>query len=112
MYTDLYLKFTDEAESIDNLYAKKEEIVTEIDDEGNEQEVIILVPDLSKPLFANIDTIGTIYEPQPDPLPEPPPEPVPYDGWFVNVRVVAGEDPAPLEPFSIDPQPYPMRVWG
>lgn len=29
----------------------------------------------------------------------------------VNVRVV-GEDAAPLEPFSIDPQPYPMRIWG
>ena len=106
--SDFYLKYADEAESIDNLYAKKEEVT--IDEEGGE--VIILVPDLSKPLFANIDTIGTIYEPQPDPLPEPPPEPVPYDGFFVNVRVVSGEDPAPLESFSIDPQPYPMRVWG
>jgi len=37
--------------------------------------------------------------------------PVPYDGWFVNVRVVS-ENPEPLLPFSIDPQPYPMRVWG
>jgi hypothetical protein len=48
----------------------------------------------------------------PEPLPEPPPEPVPYSGWFVNVRVIAGEDAEPLLPFSIDPQPYPMRVWG
>jgi hypothetical protein len=106
--TDLYLKFTDEAESIDNLYAKKEEVI--IDEEGGE--VIILVPDLSKPLFANVDVIGVIYEPLPDPLPEPPPEPVPYEGWFVNVRAVAGEDAEPLMPYSIDPQPYPMRVWG
>jgi len=106
--SDFYLKYADEAESIDNLYDKKEEII--IDEEGGE--VIILVPDLSKPLFANIDVIGTIYEPQPDPLPEPPPEPVAYDGWFVNVRVVSGENAEPLEPFSIDPQPYPMRVWG
>ena len=106
--TDLYLKYADEAESIDNLYAKKEEVI--IDEEGGE--VIILVPDLSKPLFANVDVIGVIYEPMPDPLPEPPPEPVPYEGWFVNVRVVAGEDAEPLAPYSIDPQPYPMRVWG
>ena len=106
--SDFYLKYADEAESIDNLYAKKEEVI--IDEEGGE--VIILVPDLSKPLFANIDTIGTIYEPQPDPLPEPPPEPVPYDGFFVNVRVVGGENAEPLMPFSIDPEPYPMRVWG
>ena len=105
--SDFYLKYADEAESIDNLYAKKEEVIIE---EG--EEIIILVPDLSKPLFANIDVIGTIYEPQPDPLPEPPPEPVAYDGWFVNVRVVSGENSEPLMPFSIDPQPYPMRVWG
>jgi hypothetical protein len=106
--TDLYLKYADEAESIDNLYAKKEEVI--IDEEGGE--VIILVPDLSKPLFANIDTIGTIYEPQEIVDPENPPEPVPYAGWFVNVRVIAGEDAEPLAPYSIDPQPYPMRVWG
>ena len=30
----------------------------------------------------------------------------------VNVRVLATEDAAPLQQFSIDPQPYPMRVWG
>lgn len=106
--SDFYLKYADEAESIDNLYAKKEEVI--IDEEGGE--VIILVPDLSKPLFANIDTIGTIYEPQEIVDPENPPEPVPYAGWFVNVRVIAGEDAEPLAPYSIDPQPYPMRVWG
>ena len=109
--TDLYLKFTDEAQSIDVLYAKKEEVITETDDEGNEQEVITLVPDLSKPLYRNIDTIGVIYQPQDIPDPENPPEPVPYDGWFVNVRVV-GENADPLMPYSIDPQPYPMRVWA
>ena len=30
----------------------------------------------------------------------------------VNIRLVAGENAAALEPFSIDPQPYPMRVWA
>ena len=105
--SDFYLRFTDEAESIDVLYAKKEEIIIDSD-----EEIVILVPDLTKPLFANIDVIGTIYEPMPDPMPEPPPEPVPYNGFFVNVRVIESEDAEPLEPFSIDPQPYPMRVWG
>jgi hypothetical protein len=105
--TDLYLKYADEAESIDNLYAKKEEVI--IDEEGGE--VIILVPDLSKPLFANVDVIGVIYEPMPDPLPEPPPEPVAMEGWHVNVRVVAGEDGEPLQQFSVVPQ-SPRRVWG
>lgn len=100
---DLYLKYADEAESFETLYGKKEEII--IGEEG--EEIIILVPDLTKPLYANIDTIGVIYEPQEDPEVEP----IPYEGWFVNVRVVS-EDPEPLMPYSIDPQPYPMRVWG
>jgi len=104
--TDLYLKYADEAESIDNLYAKKEEVI--IDEEGGE--VIILVPDLSKPLFANIDTIGTIYEPQEIVDPENPPEPVALEGWHVNVRVI-DEDPTPLEPFAVIPT-TPRRVWG
>ena len=99
---DLYLKYADEAESFETLYGKKEEIIIE-----DGEEIIILVPDLTKPLYANIDTIGTIYEPQEDPEVEP----IAYDGFFVNVRVVS-EDPEPLMPFSIDPQPYPMRVWG
>ena len=95
---DFYLKFTDEAEAQSVLYTK---VPTAWDDEGEPTEWY------DKPNFANIDTIGVIYQPQED----PDVEPVPYDGWFVNVRVV-GEDAAPLEPFSIDPQPYPMRVWG
>jgi len=105
--SDFYLRFTDQAESINVLYAKKEEIIIE-----DGEEIVILVPDLTKPLFANIDVIGVIYEPQEIVDPENPPEPVPYDGWFINIRVIAGEDAEPLMPFSIDPQPYPMRVWG
>ena len=105
--TDLYLKYADEAESFETLYGKKEEII--IGEDG--EEIIILVPDLTKPLFANIDVIGVIYEPMPDPLPEPPPEPAAMEGWHVNVRVVAGEDAEPLQQFSVVPQ-SPRRVWG
>ena len=100
---DLYLKFDSEAQANEYLYTQ---VPTEWDEEG---EPIAWV---SQANFANIDTIGVIYEPQEIVDPENPPEPVPYEGWFINIRVVAGEDAEPLEPFSIDPQPYPMRVWG
>ena len=102
---DFYLKFVDEEQA-------QEVLNTKVVDEWSEPEDPL--PDVIvswTPNYVNIDTIGVIYQPAPDPLPEPPPEPVQYEGWFVNVRVV-GEDPEPLEPYSIDPQPYPMRVWG
>jgi hypothetical protein len=103
---DLYLKFVDEEQAQEVLYTK-------VVDEWSEDPEVEPVPVRWHyvPNYANIDTIGVIYEPQPDPLPEPPPEPVPYDGWFVNVRVVS-EDPDPLLPFSIDPQPYSIRIWA
>lgn len=98
MWTDLYLKFADEAQANSVLYTTD----TVLDEEGN------VISETVKPNYMNIDTIGVIYQPQEDPEVEP----VPYDGWHVNVRVLATEDAAPLQPFSIDPQPYPMRVWG
>jgi hypothetical protein len=101
--SDLYLRFDSEAQANEYLYTQ---VPTEFDEDGEP------IAWYSQPNFANIDVIGVIYEPQEIVDPENPPEPVPYDGWFVNVRVVAGEDAEPLEPFSIDPQPYPMRVWG
>jgi len=106
--SDFYLKFVDEEQAQEVLYTKVVDEWSEPEDPDVEPIPLRwhYVPD-----YANIDTIGVIYEPQPDPLPEPPPEPVPYDGWFVNVRVVS-EDPDPLLPFSIDPQPYPIRIWA
>ena len=103
---DLYLKFKDEAEAKSVLY--RIEGAVEADPENG----IEAIEGYEVANYRNIDTIGIIYQPQEIVDPENPPEPVPYDGWFVNVRVVAGENPEPLEPFSIDPQPYPMRVWG
>jgi len=101
MYTDLYLKFTDEAQATEYLYTQ---VPTEFNEEG---EPITWV---SQPNFANIDTIGIIYEPMPDPMPEPPPEPVAMEGWHVNVRLI-GEDGSALEPFKVEPE-HPRRVWG
>ena len=104
---DFYLKFVDEAQAQEVLYTK-------VVDEWSEPEDPDVEPIPLRwhyvPNYVNIDTIGVIYEPAPDPVPEGY-VPVHYDGWFVNVRVVS-EDPEPLLPFSIDPQPYPIRIWA
>ena len=103
---DFYLSFVDEAQAQSVLYTP----VYAPDPESTPDEPLPDVIVSWTPNFANIDTIGVIYEPAPDPVPEGY-VPVPYDGWFVNVRVVS-EDPEPLLPFSIDPQPYPIRIWA
>ena len=101
---DFYLKFVDEEQAQTVLYTP----VYAPDPESTPEDPLPDVIVSWTPNYVNIDTIGVIYQPAPDPEGYVP---VPYDGWFVNVRVVS-EDPEPLEPFSIDPQPYPMRVWG
>lgn len=103
MSQDFYLRFADEAESIAILYTQ---VPTEWNEEGEPTAWY------EQPNYANIDTIGIIYEPQEVIDPENPPEPIPYDGYFINIRVVEGENAEPLMPYSIDPKPYPMRVWG
>ena len=103
---DFYLKFVDEEQAQEVLYRP----VYAPDPESTPEDPLPDVIVSWTPNFVNIDTIGVIYEPAPDPLPEGY-VPVPYDGWFVNVRVVS-EDPEPLLPYSIDPQPYPIRIWA
>ena len=101
--TDLYLKFSDEAEANSVLYT---EVPTEWDEEG---EPIAWV---SQANYANIDVIGTIFEGgEWDAEGEVITEPVALEGWHVNVRVIAGEDGEPLQQFSVVPQ-NPRRVWG
>jgi len=100
--TDLYLKFTDEAESRTVLYTQ---VPTEWDEEGEPTAWY------EQANYANIDVIGVIYEPQEIVDPENPPEPVALEGWHVNVRVVGNEDASPLEPFAVVPA-SPRRVWG
>ena len=99
--SDLYLRFTDEAQATKYLYTQ---VPTEYDEEGEP------IAWYSQPNFANIDVIGIIYENQPIPDPENPPEPVPMEGWHVNVRLI-GEDGSALEPFKVEPE-HPRRVWG
>jgi len=104
--SDWYLKFVDEEQAQEVLYTP----VYAPDPESNPDDPLPDVVVSWTPNYVNIDTIGVIYEPAPDPLPEGY-VPVHYDGWFVNVRVVS-EDPEPLLPYSIDPQPYPIRIWA
>ena len=100
--TDLYLKFADEAEAKSILYTQ---VPTEWDEEGEP------IAWYSQPNFANIDTIGTIYEGgEYGADGEVITEPVALEGWHVNVRVI-GEDATPLEPFAVVPT-SPRRVWG
>ena len=103
---DFYLRFSDEAQAQTVLYTP----TYAPDPESTPDEPLPDVIVSWTPNYVNIDTIGVIYQPAPDPVPEGY-VPVSYDGWFVNVRVVS-EDPDPLLPFSIDPQPYPIRIWA
>ena len=100
---DLYLKFTDEPQANSVLYT---EVPTAWDDEGN---VLETEP---RPNYANIDTIGIIYEGgEWDAEGNVITEPVALSGWHVNVRVVAGEDAEALEAYAVTVL-SPMRVWG
>lgn len=64
------------------------------------------------PKYANIDTIGIIYEGgEWDAEGNVITEPVALDGWHVNIRLVGDEDGTPLEAFAVTPT-LPRRVWG
>ena len=100
---DLYLKFTDEPQANSVLYT---EVPTKWDDEGEPTEWY------EQPNYANIDTIGVIYEGgEWDAEGNVITEPAALQGWHVNVRVVAGEDAEALEAYAVTVL-SPMRVWG
>jgi hypothetical protein len=96
--TDLYLKFADQAQADSVLYT--------VTDEVTDADGVVVQEASSKPNFANIDVLGTIYEPAVEGE-----EPVAKDGYHVNVRVVGSEDASALVPFSVVPT-VPKRVWG
>lgn len=88
---DLYLKFADQAEADSLLYTVHE-------GEGEPY---------TTQNYMNTDVLGIIYEEQAD----PDADPVPMEGWHVNVRLMPGEDPAPLLSYQVFPQ-LPRRVWA
>ena len=64
--------------------------------------------------FRNTDVIGIIYNPTGNQIiidGVEMPEMAPIPGWHVNVRCVAGEDGAMLEPYRVYPT-APRRVWA
>jgi hypothetical protein len=109
MTTPYYLAFTDEAQANSVLYTTT--VTPEVlDEDGNviTPEVITVTPN-----YLNIDVLGTVYEPAPDPVPEDyVPVPYPAPNYGVNVLVLESEDPAPLVPYAVTPSPYPQRVWA
>lgn len=109
MYIDFYLAFQDEAEARSVLYTITP-AVTETNENG---ETVIVVEEQVTPNYQNIDVLGTVYQPAPEPVTEDyVPVPYPAPNYGVNVRLINGEDPAPLQPYSVNPQPYPQRVWA
>lgn len=103
--TDLYLRFDSETQAQSVLY--RIEGAVEADPEND----IEAVEGYEVANYANIDTIGIIYEGgEWDAEGNVITEPVALDGWHVNVRVV-DEDAEPLMPYSIVPT-TPRRVWG
>lgn len=98
---DLYLKFPDEAAATATLYTLHPEVT---DEDGT-----VTAEAYSTPNYANIDTLGTLYEAAPEDAGEDYVHAV-LSGWHVNVRLV-DEDPAPLEAFAVHPV-LPRRVWA
>lgn len=92
---DLYLKFADEAEANALLYTVHPEVVAE---DGT-----VTVEAYTTQNYINTDILGIIYTEGEDPQP--------MDGWHVNIRLMPGEDPAPLLSFQVHPQ-LPRRVWA
>jgi hypothetical protein len=64
------------------------------------------------PKYANIDVLGTVYLPAPEPTPEDyVPVPYPAPNYGVNVLVLDSENATPLTPYAVDPT-LPQRVWA
>jgi hypothetical protein len=101
--TDLYLSFPDEAAAKAVLYRIEGAVEATEDTEA--------VEGYEVPNYANIDTLGILYERQEVTDPENPPEPVAIPGWHVNIRLVDGEDAEALQAFEVHPT-VPRRVWA
>jgi hypothetical protein len=96
---DYYLAFPDQAAADAVLYTTHDAVT---DEEGNVTAEAYVTPN-----YANIDTLGVLYERQDDPEAEP----VPLPGWHINIRLVDGEDAEALQAYEVHPT-VPRRVWG
>jgi hypothetical protein len=100
---DYYLAFPDQAAADAVLYTTHDAVT---DEEGN-----VTIEAYVTPNYANIDTLGVLYERQEITDPDNVPEPVPLPGWHINIRLVDGENAEPLEAFQVYPA-LPRRVWA
>jgi hypothetical protein len=100
---DYYLAFPDQAAADAVLYTTHDAVT---DEEGNVTAEAYVTPN-----YANIDTLGVLYERQEITDPDNVPEPVPLPGWHINIRLVNGENAEPLEAFQVYPT-LPRRVWA
>jgi hypothetical protein len=101
--TDFYLAFPDQAAAKAVLYRIEGAVEATEDTEAVEGYEVAN--------YANIDTLGVLYERQDVIDPENPPEPIPLPGWHINIRLVEGEDAEPLQAFEVHPT-VPRRVWA
>ena len=108
-YTDLYLKFKDEAEMRSVLFEK---VPTAWD--NTDQENPIETEWEMRQRYRNTDIVGLIVD-TPAELNEEGEvvtEATYVDGVHVNIRAV-GEDTSALEAYRVDPEPNtPARVWA
>ena len=109
-YTDLMLKFDDEAQAKAYLY---EEVPTAWDNSDPGAEPVATEWE-HRPKFRNIDTLGVIYTGGSwDAEGNQIEAPVAEDGWHVNLRCLEGENAVPLYGFLVAPTPAtPRRVWA
>ena len=97
--TPFYLSFQDEAEANSVLYT------TTVDEQGA---VVSKTPN-----YINVDVLGVVCEPAPIPTPDDyVPVPYPAPNFGANVLVLEGEDATPILPYSVQPSPFPQRVWA
>ena len=107
---DLYLSFTDEAQSLPILYTLVP-AEYELDANGQPTEVVVTESYL-KPNYLNISVLGTVYMRPPEPIP-PDYVPVPYPppNYGVNILLLDGEDYESLVPYLVFPKD-PVRIWA
>lgn len=96
---DLYLAFPDQAAADAVLYTTHDAVT---DKDGNVTAEAYVTPN-----YANIDTLGVLYERQGDPEAKP----IPLPGWHINIRLMEGENAEILQLFQVNPT-LPRRVWA
>jgi len=102
---DVYLKFESESQANSILYHMIEYTDPQADS--------IMISEI-RPLYQNLDTLGTISEPTGETSIQDDVEvPImqPMAGWHVNVRLMPDENLEALIPYQVYPT-QPRRVWA